>query len=69
MPYREQAAELLAEWRAAERALEAAIDGSAELEGLQFEVERLRREYNRLVGLQRDAHGPPLPEEPSAETA
>jgi hypothetical protein len=69
MPYRQQAAELLAEWRAAERALEAAIDGSAEREGLQFEVERLRREYNLLVDLQRDAHGPPLPEEPSVETA
>jgi hypothetical protein len=64
MPYREQAAELLAAWRAAERALESAMDKSPEREAIEREIERLRREYHRLVDLQRNAHGPPLPDEP-----
>jgi hypothetical protein len=68
MPYREQAAELLARWRAAERALEAAREGSAEQESIQAEIERLRHEYHELVDRQRDAHGVPLPEEPSSTT-
>ena len=66
MPYRQQAADLLARWRAAERALDAALEGSSEREAIQAEIDDLRSEYHHLVDLQREAHGPPLPEEPSA---
>jgi hypothetical protein len=64
MPYRQQAEELLAAWRAAERALGAEPEGSPEHARIQREIERLRAEYHRLVDLQREVHGPPLPEEP-----
>jgi hypothetical protein len=67
MPYREQAAEVLARWRAAERAFEAAMQGSAEQAAIQVDIDTLRIEYNRLVNLQRGAMGPPLSEEPAPD--
>lgn len=46
MPYQRLAREVLAQWRAAERDLEAV---AAEQERLRAEIERLRREYHRLI--------------------
>ena len=68
MPYRQQAAELLARWRAAERALAEALEGGAEWDAIQAEIDQLRSEYHKLIDLQREAHGPPLPQEPTPET-
>jgi hypothetical protein len=66
MPYREQAAELLARWRAAERALEAAREGNAEQDTIRAEIERLRTAYQELINRQRDAGGVSIPREPSS---
>jgi hypothetical protein len=64
MPYRQRAAEILAAWRAAERAREETAEGTPERESIDHEIDRLRREYHDLIDLQRTVHGPPIPEEP-----
>jgi hypothetical protein len=64
MPYQRLAEEVLAQWRAAERDLDAV---AAEAERLHGEIDRLRAEYNRLIDLATVAHRPvppPLPEDP-----
>jgi hypothetical protein len=67
MPYREQAAELLARWRAAERALEAALQDGSKRDAIQAEIDQLRSEYHRLVDLQSHTSGPRLPDEPAPD--
>jgi hypothetical protein len=67
MPYRQRAAAILADWRAAERARDATAKGSPERRALDREIERLRAAYNELMDLQRSVKGPPIPEDPLAE--
>ncbi|NJD29565.1 MAG: hypothetical protein FIA92_14905 [Chloroflexi bacterium] len=49
LPPRRDGARLLAEWRAAERRLRAAPAGSTEEREARVDVDRLRREYGRVV--------------------
>lgn len=49
-----EAVVMLAEWRAAERRLAAAPEGSDEARQARAEVERLRGEYARTIGLRSD---------------
>ena len=63
MPYQRLAQEVLAQWRAAERDLEAV---AAEADRLHAEIERLRAEYHRLIEEATAAQRPvppPLPDE------
>jgi hypothetical protein len=58
MPYERLAQEVLAQWRAAERDLEAI---APEVERLHGEIERLRGEYQRLIEEATAAHRPVPP--------
>jgi hypothetical protein len=62
MPYRALAAQIIADWRAAERGLEAALKSGdvAEHDRLIREIDRLREEYHRLLDEQMRSGGDPL---------
>jgi hypothetical protein len=66
MPYKKRAADILAEWRAAERRLLKARS-SAERQVIRAEIDALRDAYQRVL---EEAHAasapapPPLPTEP-----
>ncbi len=64
MPYQRLAQEVLAQWRAAERDLEAV---AAEAERLHGEIERLRAEYHRLIEEATAARRPVPPPLPDAD--
>ena len=70
MPYQREAEIVLEMWRAIERDLQKAPDGSPEAEDLQAEAARLRDEYQRLID-EALAHKRPVPPPmpPEGETA
>ncbi len=66
MPYQREAEIVLEMWRAIERELKDAPDGSREAEHLQAEAARLRDEYQRLIREALAHHRPvppPMPDE------
>lgn len=65
MPYQREAEVVLAAWREAERRLAEVEPGSVEEEDIVSDLARMRDEYQRLIGLAREAHRPeppPFPE-------
>jgi hypothetical protein len=60
MPYQREAEIVLQMWRAVERDLQHAPEGSPEAEALQADAARLRDEYRRLID-QAVAHHRPVP--------
>jgi hypothetical protein len=64
VPYRTKALEILDQWRAVERLLAEAPDQNMRVE-LEFELERLKRDYQATVEAASDARmplPPPFPE-------
>jgi ubiquinone biosynthesis protein UbiJ len=61
MPFQREAEAILEEWRAVQRELEAADPASPEANHLRAEAARLSDVYQRLVQMQRDTGGSPLP--------
>ena len=70
LPYRSIATEILADWRAAERDLEAANDVGERIR-LQDEADRLRHEYQRLLREVARKGQPDLPpfQDPKADSS
>ena len=67
MPYQREAEIVLEMWRAVERDLRSAAEGSPEAEELQAEAARLRNEYRRLIDEALAHHRPVPPPMPEPE--
>ena len=65
MPYRLRAAEILAEWRAAERELEATVPNTPAAEQLHAMMAKLRDAYQLEIALAVRAHAPVPPPFPA----